>query len=167
MTMLKDAQLFEALGFFEWRRRPRHELREKCASVRVQTDVAQGLRARRAAIRGIAMHWNQRAREIERAAIDTEGCLWSAQFDGGCIVRYAPDGRVDRVLRLPVTKPTSCGFGGPGYRQLFVTTATRGLGEEELRAEPLAGRVLVLDAGVAGLPPVPFMARAVATEGAS
>ena len=101
------------------------------------------------------------------AAIDTEGCLWSAQFDGGCIVRYAPDGRVDRVLRLPVTKPTSCGFGGPGYRQLFVTTATRGLGEEELRAEPLAGRVLVLDAGVAGLPPVPFMARAVATEGAS
>ena len=70
--MLKDAQLFEALGFFEWRRRPRHELREKCASVRVQTDVAQGLRARRAAIRGIAMHWNQRAREIERAAIDTE-----------------------------------------------------------------------------------------------
>lgn len=101
------------------------------------------------------------------ATVDAEGYLWSAQFDGGCIVRYAPDGRTDRVIRLPVTKPTACGFGGAGWRQLFVTTATRGLGAQELRAEPLAGRVLVLDVGVAGLPPVPFMANARAKESVS
>jgi sugar lactone lactonase YvrE len=91
------------------------------------------------------------------ATIDAEGYLWSAQFDGGCLIRYAPDGVMDRVVRLPVTKPTSCGFGGPGYRQLYVTTATRGLSDEEVRAEPHAGRVLVLDVGVAGLPPVAFI----------
>ncbi|MEP6944082.1 MAG: SMP-30/gluconolactonase/LRE family protein [Betaproteobacteria bacterium] len=91
------------------------------------------------------------------ATLDADGYLWSAQFDGGCLVRYAPDGAMDRVVRLPVTKPTSCGFGGPDYRRLYVTTATRGLGDEDLRAEPLAGRMLVLDVGVAGRPPIPFV----------
>jgi len=90
------------------------------------------------------------------ATIDAEGFLWSAQFDGGCVVRYAPDGAMDRVIRLPVTKPTSCGFGGPGYRDLFVTTATRGLTAAALHAEPLAGRVLALDVGVTGVPPIAF-----------
>lgn len=91
------------------------------------------------------------------ATIDAEGYLWWAQFEGGCLVRYAPDGRMDRVLRLPVSRPTSCAFGGEGYRQLFVTTAARGLSPADLRAEPMAGHVLVLDVGVAGLPPVPFV----------
>ncbi len=98
------------------------------------------------------------------ATLDADGYLWSAQFDGGCLVRYASDGTMDRVVRLPVSKPTSCGFGGPGYRQLYVTTATRGMGDDELRAEPLAGRTLVLDVGVAGRPPVPFMPTAPLTK---
>jgi|GEM_PF-88285 len=98
------------------------------------------------------------------ATMDAEGFLWSAQFEGGCLVRYAPDGRMDRVVRLPVTKPASCAFGGPGYRQLFVTTATRGLSHEDLQQQPLAGRMLVLDVGVAGLPPVCFAHRATTAE---
>jgi len=92
------------------------------------------------------------------AAIDAEGRMWSAQFDGGCLVRYTSDGVMDRVIRLPVTRPTACGFGGPGWRDLYVTTASRGLDPDALRAEPLAGRTLVLDVGVAGLPPIPFAA---------
>lgn len=96
------------------------------------------------------------------ATIDSEGFLWSAQFEGGCLIRYAPDGRMERVIRLPVSRPTSCTFGGPGYRQLFVSTATRGLSAERLQAEPMAGRMLVLDVGFAGLPPVAF-----ATQGAA
>ncbi len=91
------------------------------------------------------------------ATIDAEGCLWWAHFEGGCLVRYLPDGAISRVIRLPVTKPTACGFGGPGYRRLYVTTATRGLSEEDLQAEPLAGRLLSIDVGVAGMPPVPFL----------
>jgi sugar lactone lactonase YvrE len=90
------------------------------------------------------------------ATVDRDGYLWSALFDGGCLIRFAPDGRMDRVIRLPVSKPTSCAFGGAGYDRLFVTTATRGLDAARLRAEPMAGRVLVLDVGAAGSPPQAF-----------
>jgi len=74
-------------------------------------------------------------------------------MEGGCLIRYAPDGRMDRVVRLPVSRPASCAFGGPGWRTLLVTTATRGMDEAQRRAEPLAGRVLALDVGVGGVPP--------------
>ena len=68
------------------------------------------------------------------AAIDAEGFLWSAHWDGGCLVRYAPDGRVDRVVALPVTRPAACAFGGPGLATLFVTTARFRLTAETLAA---------------------------------
>jgi len=90
------------------------------------------------------------------ATVDADGFLWSAQFDGACVIRYDPCGRMDRVVRLPVTRPASCTFGGADLRTLFVTTATRGLDAEQRRAEPMAGRVLALDVGVAGMPPVAF-----------
>ena len=92
------------------------------------------------------------------ATIDAEGCLWSAQFGGGCLIRYTPDGTIDRVIRMPVGKPASVAFGGDDYRRLYVTTASRGMTEAQLAAEPLAGRVLVMDVGVAGLPPARFRA---------
>jgi sugar lactone lactonase YvrE len=99
------------------------------------------------------------------ATVDEEGFLWSAQFDGGCVIRFAPDGRIDRLLRLPVARPTACGFGGDDWRTLFVTTGTRGLDAHALREQPLAGRVLALDVGVRGLPPVRFEASALRTPG--
>jgi sugar lactone lactonase YvrE len=94
------------------------------------------------------------------ATIDRDGYLWSALWGGGALVRFDPRGRIERVVRLPVSKPTSCTFGGAGYRQLFVTTATRGITAAQLSAEPLAGRVLQLDVGVAGLAPARFDSRA-------
>ena len=93
------------------------------------------------------------------ATLDEEGYLWSAQWDGGCLLRLDPRGAIDRIVTLPVSKPTSCCFGGPDYRQLFVTTATRGLSGERLRAEPLAGSVLVLDVATGGFPPARFGSR--------
>lgn len=90
------------------------------------------------------------------AAVDAEGFLWSAQFCGGCLVRFAPDGAMDRVVVLPVSRPTSCAFGGKDYRTLFVTTATRGLDAQARRREPLAGRLLALDVGVAGVAPARY-----------
>jgi sugar lactone lactonase YvrE len=102
------------------------------------------------------------------ATLDAEGYLWSAQWDGGCLLRFDPDGNIDRIVTVPVSKPTSCCFGGPEYGQLFVTTATRGLSEERRRAEPLAGRVMVLDVGVRGFAPARFgAARAQDAEVAS
>lgn len=90
------------------------------------------------------------------ATLDEDGYLWSAQWDGGCLLRLDPAGHIDRIITMPVSKPTSCCFGGADGRQLFVTTATRGLSEDRRRSEPLAGRVLVLDVGVGGPPPARF-----------
>ena len=73
-------------------------------------------------------------------ALDVEGHLWVVLTDAGCVLRFAPDGSIVRIVRLPVTRPTACAFGGDGHRQLFVTTATHGLKEELLRTQPLAGR---------------------------
>jgi sugar lactone lactonase YvrE len=88
--------------------------------------------------------------------VDAEGFVWSAKWDGWRIVRYAPDGRIDRVLELPVQRPTAAAFGGPGLDSLFVTSATHGLDDAALAAQPLAGLVLALDPGVRGRPPTAF-----------
>lgn len=85
--------------------------------------------------------------------VDIDGFVWGAKWDGGRLVRYAPDGAIDRVVPLPVRRPTSIAFGGPDLRTVFVTTARTGLSDGELAAAPLSGRVLVIDGvGVAGRP---------------
>jgi sugar lactone lactonase YvrE len=86
------------------------------------------------------------------ATVDAQGFVWCAHYDGWRIVRFAPDGRIDRVVDLPVQRPTSVQFGGPGLDILFVTTATQKLTPHERAAQPLAGALLALDAGVKGLP---------------
>jgi sugar lactone lactonase YvrE len=84
--------------------------------------------------------------------VDADGCVWVAMFAGGALRRFTPSGQQDAVLPLPVSHPTSCAFGGPDLAELYVTTATRDLGEEERAAQPLAGRLLRLRPGPAGLP---------------
>ena len=86
------------------------------------------------------------------SAVDAEGFLWNAQFNGGQLGRYAPDGRIDRVLPLPVRRPTCCAFGGPNLDRLYITTASQNMSKAEMQAEPLAGALLVLKVGVCGLP---------------
>ena len=90
------------------------------------------------------------------STVDAEGFLWNAEYDGWRVVRYAPDGRVDRVIKLPVRQPTSCIFGGENLDVLYVTTARFEQSEQELERQPLAGRLLALDVGVRGLPEPDF-----------
>lgn len=93
------------------------------------------------------------------ACVDRDGFLWSAIFDGGCLLRLDPAGCIDRIVRLPVSKPASCAFGGPDYGTLYVTTASRGLTASRLAAEPAAGHVLALDVGISGFAPHAFIAK--------
>jgi sugar lactone lactonase YvrE len=90
------------------------------------------------------------------SCVDADGCLWNAQFDAGQVVRYTPDGRVDRTIALPVTRPTSCTFGGDDLATLYVTTARFRLSDAEQAAQPHAGGLLALDVGVRGLPEALF-----------
>lgn len=85
------------------------------------------------------------------ATVDAEGFLWNAEFAGKRIVRYAPDGRVDRVIPTPASNPTCCGFGGPKLDTLYVTTSCARYTDEQFAAEPLAGALLAIDVGVRGV----------------
>ena len=84
--------------------------------------------------------------------VDAEGFVWNCKWDGGRIVRYAPDGGVDRVVLLPVPRPTRCAFVGPDLTGLAVTSARFGLDESALLAHPLCGQVLLLDPQSRGRP---------------
>jgi sugar lactone lactonase YvrE len=86
------------------------------------------------------------------STVDAEGFLWNAQWGGWRLVRYAPDGRVDRVVPMPVAQPTSCMFGGEDLATLYVTSARTGLSEADLARQPQAGGLFALDVGVRGLP---------------
>ena len=83
--------------------------------------------------------------------MDAEGYLWNARWGGHCVVRFAPDGSVDRVLEMPVGLPTSVAFGGRDLQTLFITTARYGMSPDDLAAEPLSGHLFACDPGVRGL----------------
>ena len=85
------------------------------------------------------------------SAVDAEGYLWNAHWGSWRIVRYAPDGSVDRVIEVPVEQPSSCAFGGPDMTTLFITSAREYLSEEALAKQPLAGSVLAVETGIRGL----------------
>lgn len=90
------------------------------------------------------------------SCLDADGYLWNAEWNGWRVVRYAPDGSVDRVLDMPVERPTSCAFGGADLDVLYVTSARRGLRGDRLAAQPEAGGLFACDVGVAGPPPATF-----------
>jgi sugar lactone lactonase YvrE len=95
--------------------------------------------------------------EVESAVpdglnVDAEGCVWVALHGGWGLDRYSPEGVLVDEVRLPVARITSCCFAGPELRDLYVTTRREGLSGAERAAQPLAGALLRLDVGVAGLP---------------
>jgi sugar lactone lactonase YvrE len=84
--------------------------------------------------------------------VDAEGGVWVCLFGGGAVRRYGDDGALDAAIPLPVTNPTRPVFGGPDLRTMYVTSARHRLSDEQLAAEPLAGALLALEPGVAGVP---------------
>ncbi len=85
--------------------------------------------------------------------IDSEGMLWVAHWNGNRVSRWNPvTGEKLRELFLPVSKVTSCTFGGEELEDLYITTANIGLNEAELLKEPLAGATFVFKKiGIKGL----------------
>lgn len=94
------------------------------------------------------------------SAIDSEGFLWNCRFGAGCVLRIAPDGRVDRAVRVPATNPTSCVFGGRDLSTLYITSESVGLSEKQLRDNPLEGAIFAIETGVRGTPTHAFRAAA-------
>jgi sugar lactone lactonase YvrE len=84
--------------------------------------------------------------------VDAGGYVWVAMWGGSALRRFTPGGDLDAVVRLPVSNPTSCAFAGPDLMDLYVTTALGPLSDAQRLQQPLAGRLLRLRPGPAGLP---------------
>jgi L-arabinonolactonase len=91
------------------------------------------------------------------ATVDAEGGLWSAQWDGSCIVRYDAEGNESARIALPVSRPTCPAFGGPLLRDLYLTSARIGLDAARLAREPQAGGIFACEPGWTGLPEARFV----------
>lgn len=85
------------------------------------------------------------------AAVDIEGGYWICANDGAAVLRYSPDGRLDRHIALPVHKPTMCAFGGSDLATLLITSMRSADAGSELD-----GAVLALRPGIAGLAETPW-----------
>lgn len=83
--------------------------------------------------------------------IDAEDNLWSAQWGGGCVICYSPDGREQRRVMLPVANVSSLTFGGDRLHTLYMTTG----GSEDAAQHPLAGSLFTIDFSVPGVPEFP------------
>lgn len=86
------------------------------------------------------------------AAVDSEGCYWTALYEGARVHRYDPDGRLISSHSVPARRPTMPAFGGPDLKTLYLTTARDGGLPGELEAFPQSGGLFALELDVAGLP---------------
>jgi len=91
------------------------------------------------------------------SCVDAEGGVWNAEWEGHRVVRVAPDGQIDRVIDVPVWKPTCCAFGGPDLDTLYITTSRLMSDEETLANEPTSGGLFAAKPGVRGVADVPFI----------
>jgi sugar lactone lactonase YvrE len=85
------------------------------------------------------------------STVDVDGGLWNAEYRGARVVRYTPQGRIDQIIELPVSQPTSCAFGGKHLDTLYITTAAQKLTAEQLKREPLAGSLFAVRMSTQGI----------------
>ncbi|WP_019910099.1 SMP-30/gluconolactonase/LRE family protein [Paenibacillus sp. HW567] len=102
--------------------------------------------------RRAAVHLPQGAGGPDGMTIDSEGMIWVAHWNGGCVSRWNPHtgeqlGKVD----VPANLVTSCAFGGSNLDELYITTARSGMSQEELQRWPLAGGLFKANPGIKGV----------------
>ncbi len=90
------------------------------------------------------------------SCIDAEGGVWNAEWSGRRVVRVSPDGIIDKVIEVPVWKPTCCAFGGKNLDTLFITTSRLNSDDDALAKEPLSGGLFAVKPGFKGVEDTPF-----------
>lgn len=86
------------------------------------------------------------------AEVDCDGFYWSAINGQGRILRFAPDGKIEREVPTPFKFPTMVAFGGPELRTLFVTSGRWAIADKDAAEHPLDGSIIAVEAPVPGLP---------------
>jgi sugar lactone lactonase YvrE len=82
--------------------------------------------------------------------VDREGYVWVAVYDGWKVMRFDPSGKIDAEIKMPVSRPSSCAFGGKDMDELYITTISEGLSEAQKEEEPLAGDLFVVKTDTQG-----------------
>jgi sugar lactone lactonase YvrE len=88
--------------------------------------------------------------------VDSEDCVWIAQWGGGRVCRYSPAGELLATVPMPVRQPSSVAFGGTDLKTLYVTSAWQGFDDAARQADPLAGALFALSVDVPGVPAAQF-----------
>lgn len=88
---------------------------------------------------------------------DSEGCIWNAEWDGARVVRYTPDGKIDRIVEVPAKRATCAALGGPDLKTLYITSAWDRMGRDDREAWPLSGDLFAVDVDIPGLPDPKFL----------
>jgi sugar lactone lactonase YvrE len=86
------------------------------------------------------------------ACVDETGCYWVACVYGWSLLRATPDGKVDRIIELPVEKPSMPAFGGSDLDVLYLTSISTGGSVSLAPGQPWAGALLTMVPGAKGLP---------------
>ncbi|BDH44851.1 gluconolactonase [Salmonella enterica subsp. enterica serovar Choleraesuis] len=107
-------------------------------------------------VRQVLRQFNKDEGAPDGAAIDSEGCYWSALYGGYRIARFSPQGDMLEEHKLPVRCPTMVCFGGPEMTTLYITTTRENMEQSELQQRPLSGAIFELEVGVPGIAHTPF-----------
>ncbi|AFZ25773.1 gluconolactonase [Cylindrospermum stagnale PCC 7417] len=89
--------------------------------------------------------------------VDIQGNIWSAMWDGGCVICFNPKGEEISRIQIPVKITTSCTFGGEDLQTLYITTASVGLSEDEIEKNFYAGDLFAVQTDISGLPASEFL----------
>lgn len=88
--------------------------------------------------------------EPDGLTVDTDGFIWSAQWNGAKVIRFSPSGDVAQEIILPTPRITSCALGGADLKTLFITSCCRNVDETTSLDLP-AGSVFAASVSVAGI----------------
>lgn len=112
----------------------------------------------RAASRRVLCAFDEGEGYPDGMTIDHEGCLWVAQWGGGRVSRFSPDGERLECMEMPTPNVTSVCFGGADYDTLYITSGRDGLNDAALGRHPHSGSVFSVKPGVTGVPEPLFSA---------
>lgn len=146
-TVLEGVTISNGLGFTPDRRGLYHTDTSKGTITLFDFDEATGAIGNGRPF--LDLHGDRSEGMPDGMTVDAAGCVWSARWDGGVLIRYAPDGRELQRVHFPARKVSSAVFGGPDYRDLYVTTAG---GDDKGSNGPGAGALFRLRPDVGGVP---------------
>lgn len=150
-VVLEDAGLSNGMGFSENLRIFYHTDTRRRRITRYAYDVETGAISDPQVV---VQEGPQENGHPDGMAMDAANCLWSARWDGYCLVHHMPDGKELQRIRFPAPKVSSVTFGGEDYTDMYVTTAGGHIKDQD---GPEAGSLYRINLGIRGKPP--FLSR--------